>query len=383
MHIEAVIGANYGDEGKGMLTEHLCRKCSKPIVVLSNGGCQRGHTVNNVELGIRHVFNHFGSGTLLGVPTVFSKTFLLNPIKYIEEKQELEKLGLKPKTLRAPGCLLQLPSDMFVNQMLEKQRGRSKHGSCGWGIWETKVRNRDFSPLAFDDFSKLDYSQKKKAMLEALAWQIDFRLENGKESIDEKVYRAMTSEGFISHFVQDFEEMAADVEMLESDQLADIDWHKHGLDVKTLVVENAQGLLLDQKYAPADENGCRDIHSTPSQTGLEGALEALGDGFTANDVVANYVSRSYLTRHGSGPFPEYDSSMKFNDATNVYNDYQGSIRFGKLNVEELVERVKADSMGAKEVNIVATHMNELENEELREVSKLVSYEDDSRKFKQT
>ena len=137
MTVEAVIGANYGDEGKGLFTEYLCRSRPSPIVVLSNGGSQRGHTVNNVEKGIRHVFHHFGSGTLLGVPSVYSKTFLLNPIKYIEEKRELEKVGIKPIAFRAPSCLLQMPSDMFTNQTLEKARGQSKHGSCGWGIWET------------------------------------------------------------------------------------------------------------------------------------------------------------------------------------------------------------------------------------------------------
>ena len=79
MTIEAVIGANYGDEGKGLFTEYLCRNRPSPIVVLSNGGSQRGHTVSNHETSIRHVFHHFGSGTLLGVPSVYSKTFLLNP----------------------------------------------------------------------------------------------------------------------------------------------------------------------------------------------------------------------------------------------------------------------------------------------------------------
>ena len=67
MTIEAVIGANYGDEGKGLFTEYLCRSRPSPIVVLSNGGSQSDHTVNNPEIGIRHVLHHFGSGTLLGI----------------------------------------------------------------------------------------------------------------------------------------------------------------------------------------------------------------------------------------------------------------------------------------------------------------------------
>lgn len=379
MNIEAVIGANYGDEGKGMLTEHLCRECAKPVVVLSNGGCQRGHTVNNYELGVKHIFHHFGSGTLLGAPTVFSKTFLLNPIMFIKEHEELVESGIDAKSWRAPSCVLQLPSDMYVNQQLEQHRAKSgsQHGSCGWGIWETKVRNAEHKKLLFEEFAAMSCEDKLKTLDEALDWQLESRLKD--ISIDEELLKTVRSRGFKEHFINDFEAMRRLCPAIESDRIVDF---ASSLNFETVVVENAQGLLLDKKYAPKDSNGRTDIHTTPSQTGLEGALEALGDRFSANEIATNYVSRSYLTRHGNGPFPEYDPSMKFSDSTNVYNDYQGTMRFGRLNVEELLERVKADSAGSKKVNIFATHMNEIDNCELKKISTMVSYEDDSRKFKQ-
>ena len=55
-NVKIVIGANFGDEGKGLMTDYFTSG-SNDIVVLSNGGAQRGHTVTKTN-GIRHVFHH-------------------------------------------------------------------------------------------------------------------------------------------------------------------------------------------------------------------------------------------------------------------------------------------------------------------------------------
>lgn len=366
MRIEAVIGANYGDEGKGLFTEYLCRNRPKPLVVLSNGGCQRGHTVNNPETGIRHVFHHFGSGTLLKtVPSVYAKTFLLNPIAYVAEKNELSKLGIPVKAFRAPGCILQLPCDMFVNQMLEKARGQGRHGSCGWGIWETQVRNQWKGRLTFEDFLGMDYQARRQCLLESAEWGFCHRLDDVKSQVDYDIMEELMSDEFCDHFIRDFDDMAKHVKLLETDRLLEVDWGKYELDIKTLVVENGQGLLLDKTYAPKDENGEQSVHATPSKTGLEGAIEAIGetDGF---GITANYVTRTYFTRHGAGPFPEHTPGMSFRDETNMPNDYQGSMRFGEMTEEyavSLLMRVMIDSAShakfLKERNVVLTHCNEM------------------------
>ena len=49
MKAYAVIGANYGDEGKGLVTDYLCRQVEHPLVIRYNGGCQAGHTVASPE----------------------------------------------------------------------------------------------------------------------------------------------------------------------------------------------------------------------------------------------------------------------------------------------------------------------------------------------
>lgn len=379
--IEVVIGANYGDEGKGLFTEYLCRNRPKSIVVLSNGGCQRGHTVNNVELDIRHIFSHFGSGTLLGIPSIFSKTFLLNPIRFVNEKLELKQLGIDVQSYRAPDCILQLPCDMYINQSLEAYRNDTKHGSCGWGIWETIVRNEK-RPLLFNDFEKMSYSNKYEYYLNELNTGVNERLISKNISFNSSILDIIKSKPFIDHFIQDFEYMASECKCLESNDILENSYVK---DFETIIVENAQGLLLDKYYAPTDGNFRTDIHSTPSDCGIIGAIKAVGNGIEKSNVTANYITRTYFTRHGRGPFPEESNGIFFNDRTNIHNQYQESLRFGPMNIsaiDRMMSRINADTSRCSYINdsnIVVTHCNEKEPlDYLKARAKFLSYKDDSR-----
>ena len=95
--IKIVIGANWGDEGKGLMTDYFSQK-PNTIVVCSNGGAQRGHTVVTLD-SIRHVFRHFGSGTFNGASTYLSEDFICNPIIFRQEYEELKTLGIRQKLI--------------------------------------------------------------------------------------------------------------------------------------------------------------------------------------------------------------------------------------------------------------------------------------------
>ena len=72
MHnIKVIIGASYGDEGKGLATDFFGAGAAgqETINVLTNGGPQRGHTAELGD-GRRHVFKHFGAATFRGAPTM-------------------------------------------------------------------------------------------------------------------------------------------------------------------------------------------------------------------------------------------------------------------------------------------------------------------------
>lgn len=61
--IKIVIGGSFGDEGKGLITNYFSQK-KNSIVICSNGGAQRGHTVTSPD-GIRHVFHHLDLAHLM------------------------------------------------------------------------------------------------------------------------------------------------------------------------------------------------------------------------------------------------------------------------------------------------------------------------------
>src|SRR5574343_254507 len=94
IQVKAVIGLNYGDEGKGMWTDYLLRNSEKPIVVRNNGGAQVGHTV--VFNNQRYIFSHLGSGTLRGAPTLFTRNTVVNPLLFLKETKG-RNAGLNPK----------------------------------------------------------------------------------------------------------------------------------------------------------------------------------------------------------------------------------------------------------------------------------------------
>ena len=78
MSITAVVGKNFGDEGKGLATDYLSMLSQKAdrscIVVRHNGGAQAGHTVERKDK--RFVFRELSSGSMRGAVTFWAETFI-------------------------------------------------------------------------------------------------------------------------------------------------------------------------------------------------------------------------------------------------------------------------------------------------------------------
>ena len=327
MRARVVIGANFGDEGKGLMTDYLCAKEGAGMVVRFNGGCQAGHTVCTPD-GLRHVFQHFGSGSFLDVPTFLSQFFLLNPIMFFKELEELNKIGIDPVVYAHPSCLITTFADMLINQELETQRGAARHGSVGLGIGETYER----SSLPHLKITMADLWNNipiESRLMEICNKYAAFR--TGKP------LRIMKDE-MIEKFIKGCEKFADRVHPLGIAQCKDP------------IFEGAQGLLLDQnnkEFFP---------HVTRSNTGVQNArLLCAQAGIT--DIEAYYVSRTYLTRHGAGPLPGEDASMVYEDNTNVQHEFQGAIRFAPLDVDALMTRCVKD-FGNTEFKLVLTHFDQ-------------------------
>lgn len=326
MIARAVIGANFGDEGKGLVTDYLCSK-GAGIVVRFNGGSQAGHTVFTPD-NERHVFHHFGSGSLLEVPTFLSQFFICNPLIFAAELQEIRDLGFHPRLYAHPDCLITTYIDMAVNRFKEQNRGSKRHGSCGVGIHETIQRSK--------------VPELKITMSDL--WNADPSLESRLTQISEKWCQFRCGIPFfspdaIAEFIKACNYFANYVEPLGIAQCKDP------------VFEGAQGLLLDQdnkQFAP---------HVTHSHTGMNN-VEILCEQAGIKDVEVYYVSRTYLTRHGAGELPGEDEFMSFYDDTNLDNQFQGPLRFAPLEHLSLLRRIKDDAK-RRPYKLVMTHCDQV------------------------
>jgi adenylosuccinate synthase len=325
MKARIVIGANWGDEGKGLTTDYLCAQ-GAGVVVRFNGGAQAGHTVVLPD-GDRHVFRHFGSGTLLGIPTFLSQFFVLNPILFFAERKQLIELGYHPVVFAHPDCLVTTFADMFINQIKETGRGSARHGSCGIGFHETIVRS--------------NVSELKITMGDL--WNGGDRLESQLAEICDKYARYRVGQAFdepeaCKVFIEGCRDFANCVNPAGIGQCKDP------------VFEGAQGLCLDQnnkEFFP---------HLTHSNTGMRNVeILCAQAGITEKEIY--YVSRSYLTRHGHGPLPGEDATLSYEDNTNHKTQFQGSIRFAPLDGRALISRCKEDA-GSNPFKLVITHTDQ-------------------------
>lgn len=341
----AVIGANYGDEGKGLVTNKLCRDAflqNKSVLnVLTNGGCQRGHTAYDSN-GNRHVYHHFGSGYPYA-DIYFSKFYLVNPMIFMEEYNELSKQLHQMNAIYIDdACTLTTPYDMLINRISENNLGENRHGSCGYGINETIKRNK-YCAVYWKDIKEASRSvivDLIKFVREDYFWK---RLELFDKVTMTPGERTMfDSEIMLENYVDDIIAMRDHVLVESFDNLSKV--------YDVVVFENAQGLLLDKD---------RDEWGTPTKTGMAYIKE-----LTDFKVVPYYVTRSYLTKHGNGDFDgecsKDEINPNINDLTNQPNDYQGELRYGKfdkLHIDLLRNRIRRDSAGY-DYKVVVTHRNE-------------------------
>lgn len=323
-----VIGANYGDEGKGLMTDYFSAQSDSSLVIRFNGGCQAGHTVTTPD-GRRHVFSHFGSGLFAGASTYLSKHYAVNPVLYLKER---DKLGRIPAghTLyvdqRAPVTTF---FDMLVNQMIEDFRGAKRHGSCGMGFGETIGRHEGGRyALTVADLCNTQRLREKLVAIRNEHLPARCR-ELGLPDFGQH-HHLCTSDVLVEAFISAAEEFLDEVTVVSGPARL-VQAHEN------VVFEGAQGLLLDQTRGAFP-------YVTRSNTGLTNALEVAREASLACLEVA-YITRAYLTRHGAGPLTNELAGQPYAgivDLTNQPNNYQGSLRFAYLEHDLLEKAIRLD-----------------------------------------
>jgi len=326
-----VIGANYGDEGKGLMTDFIARQEKADKVIRFNGGSQAGHTVV-LPTSKSHVFSHIGSGHFAGAMTVLGKRFIVNPLILERELDELRSTGW-PSIEVHPDAEVTTIYDMLLNAAVETQRGNDRHGSCGLGINETVTRRLSGYSLKFGDVKNWNL-RNLAAALERIQdeWMPKRIKQLGLEKVADDI---RTPTGLVYSTRGALAHAKAMLPGLGHLGILEKPFYTYGL--TKFVFEGAQGLAIDEFMGEFP-------HVTRSMTGLPYAIEAAAE-LGIKKLTPLYVTRAYATRHGRGPLPWEGETITENtivDYTNVDNEWQESLRFAPLDVEGLRERIEAD-----------------------------------------
>ena len=325
------VGLGFGDESKGASVDALCRQYSASLVVRYSGGCQSGH---NVELpdGRRHTFSQFGAGTLCGVPTYLGQQMIVDPLAMVREAAHLVELtGESPfnKLTVHPKCLV---TTQYTRQM-NRWKCRHANHSCGHGIGET----RDYwlkygnDSILWEDlgFDRLDVLEDK------LELQRQRLLNTLRDASDRMAVEFESSRFVASRVVR--------AELFESAVSRICNWDG------TAVFEGSQGILIDETHGLGDER-----YRTFSDVTPHHALELCRGVPTC--VVG--ITRSYMTRHGDGPFPCKPLTGPHVDLGNPANEWQGAIRFGEMSFDLL----KYAAGVAKPDMLMVSHLDQCETD---------------------
>lgn len=349
-----IIGALFGDEGKGHMVD-ICANKPSTVNVRFNGGAQAAHTVVTPD-GKRHAFRHFGSGTFAGATTYLGEDFIVNIFAFDQERRNLEKkFHITPLEYVNPNCIVTTLWDIYINQGVETLRGEKRHGSCGMGINETVKRSelQQYKITVIDLLSSAKLQEKlEKILKEYVPMRLKKEYNLSITDIPQRLKSLLTDNKYIDMFMFYAKEFVSHVKIMDTSIIQRWD---------NVVFEGAQGLLLDQncnEFSP---------YLTTSNTGIKNAMKILTDiGYTEKTDLY-YMSRCYMTRHGAGPFfteMRQKPCEKFEDLTNLTNKFQGALRLGLLDVDLLAKSINRDLTNLTlpaNVNVTFTCLDQLDD----------------------
>ena len=333
MFAHAIIGAGWGDEGKGLATDALAARLvaeeREVTVVRSNGGAQAGHGVTLPD-GRHHVFHHVGSGSFSGAGTHLSQFFVCHPMVFFDEIEALAGKGVSDLAISAdPRAPITTPWDMAINQALELSRSEGRHGSCGLGFGETLERMEAGPVLRMKDLRSPELRDLVRAIRDA--WTPARMSALGLSIPDGPLGEVLAgSDVVLDRYIEDLDRFAGVVSMQRDAGLRAAD---------AIIFEGAQGLRLDMDLGEFP-------HVTRSFTGLPNMVNIAREaGIDA--IEATYMTRAYATRHGRGPLPHDRGTTPLDgtsviDRTNVANPWQEAVRYAPLHLRSMERIIDAD-----------------------------------------
>ena len=342
MRTIAVIGKNFGDEGKGFACSRLASSLKDALIIKHNGGGQAGHTVEDPEGKWRFIHHQIGAGAEYHVPTLFADSFMLDLFQLGKEvKAFTELFGFQPILYSEKNAQISTIDDVLLNMGAEVARGKNRHGSCGMGIEECVQRNAAGYGITVEELatgSKQDLLGRLKQIRRGYT---ERRAEILGIYSSNPYYEMLHNETVLENFVVEVKENVKPLTLVD----ADGKWLE---EFQNLIFETGQGLLLDQDYeafAP---------HLTSSKTGIHNPTLFLEKrGLSLEEAI--YVTRPYVTRHGNGPLPcevkRSELSGVGEDLTNQPNEWQGILRYARhKSLKDFFEPVLRDRDSLNDLN---------------------------------
>ena len=273
-----VIGAQWGDEGKGKIVDWLASRAD--MVVRFQGGHNAGHTL--VVGGETYKLSLLPSGIVRGTPSVIGNGVVLDPwaLKAEVERIAAQGIAVTPDILRiAETCPLILPIHRDLDALREDASGAGKIGTTRRGIgpaYEDKVGRRAIRVCDLAHLDALD------PLLDRLCAHHDhLRAGFGEPPVDR------------ARLKRDLEGIAGFVLQYARPVWRDLyEAKRRG---RRILFEGAQGVLLD-----VDHGTYPFVTSSNTVAGTTGSGTGMGP--SAAGFVLGIV-KAYTTRVGSGPFP--------------------------------------------------------------------------------
>ena len=278
MPASVILGAQWGDEGKGKITDLLAKQAD--IVVRYQGGNNAGHTI--VTGTQKFALSLIPSGVLYPTVTpVIGNGVVVDPKWFFEEMETLTKKGIDPSRVKiSNNAHLIMPYHRKLDAVIERYLGSSMIGTTKRGIGPAYTDKFSRSGIRVQDlFDEKIFREKLEVVLKT------------KNQLLVKVYNQLPL---------DFEEIATEyldyAQRLEP-YVADTSllvWE--GLqEGKNVLFEGGQGTLLDIDHGTYP-------FVTSSNPTAGGAAVGIGIGPKMIDEVIG-VAKAYISRVGTGPFP--------------------------------------------------------------------------------
>jgi len=273
-----VIGAQWGDEGKGKITDLLSR--SADVVVRYQGGVNAGHTI--VVNGQTFKLHLIPSGILYpDTECIIGCGTVIDPQVVIGELEQLKQLNISTANLLiSQTAHVTMPYHRLIDQAVEERRGNHKIGTTGRGIGPTYADKSERTGIRVLDL------MEPEGLREQLEWTINY-----KNVILEKLYNLppLDPQQVIDQYLE-YAEYLRPYVVDTSVKIYDAIKRR-----RNILFEGAQGTLLDLDHGTYP-------YVTSSNPVAGGACVGTGLGPTMIDRVIG-VSKAYTTRVGEGPFP--------------------------------------------------------------------------------